>query len=49
MIFIVSPEQSLEYLKTKMGTRRPQEEGMAFKKYINEIKSVRDESNILES
>ena len=25
-------EQILEFLKTKMGCRRPQEEGMAFKK-----------------
>ena len=31
-------EQVLEYLKTKMGIRRPQEEGMAFKKYTYEIK-----------
>ena len=36
-------EQLLEYLKTKMGIRRPQEEGMAFKKYINEIKRARGE------
>ena len=34
-------EQFLEYLKTKMGIRRPQEEGMAFKKYIYEIKRAR--------
>ena len=27
--------------KTKMGIRRPQEEGMAFKKYIYEIKRAR--------
>ena len=27
-------EQFLAYLKTIMGIRRPQEEGMAFKKYI---------------
>ena len=37
-------EQFLEYLKTKMGIRRPQEEGMAFKKYIYEIKRAKDES-----
>ena len=37
-------EQFLEYLKTKMGIRRPQEEGMAFKKYIYEIKRARGES-----
>ena len=37
-------EQFLEYLKTKMGIRRPQEEGTAFKKYINEIKRARGES-----
>ena len=37
-------EQFLEYLKTKMGIRRPQEEGMAFKKYIYEIKRARSES-----
>ena len=34
-------EQFLEYLKTKMGIRRPHEEGMAFKKYIYEIKRAR--------
>ena len=34
-------EQFLEYLKTKMGIRRPQEEVMAFKKYVCEIKSAR--------
>ena len=37
-------EQFLEYLKTKMGVRRTQEEGVAFKKYINEIKRARGES-----
>ena len=37
-------EQFLEYLKTKMGIRRPQEEGMAFKEYIYEIKRARGES-----
>ena len=37
-------EQFLEYLKTKMGIRRPQEEGLAFKKYIYEIKRARGES-----
>ena len=37
-------EQFLEKLKTKMGIRRPQEEGMAFKKYIYEIKRARGES-----
>ena len=38
-------EQFLEYLKTKMGIRRPQEERMAFKKYIYyEIKRARGES-----
>ena len=34
-------EQFLEYLQTKMGIRRPQEEEMAFKKYICEIKRAR--------
>ena len=34
-------EQFLEYLKTKMGIRRPPEEGMAFKKYTYEIKRAR--------
>ena len=29
-------EQFLKYLKTQMGIGRPQEEGMAFKKYIYE-------------
>ena len=33
--------QFLEYLKTKMGIRRPQEVGMAFKKYFYEIKRAR--------
>ena len=37
-------EQFLEYLKTKMGIRRPQEEGVTFKKYIYEIKRARGES-----
>ena len=37
-------EQFLEYLKTKMGVRRPQEERMACKKYIYEIKRARGES-----
>ena len=37
-------EQFLEYLKTQMGVRRPQEEGMAFTKYIHEIKRARGES-----
>ena len=37
-------EQFLEYLKTKMGIRRPQEEGFAFKKYIYEIKRAKGES-----
>ena len=37
-------EQFLEFLKTKMGIRRPQEEGMAFKRYIYEIKRARGES-----
>ena len=37
-------EQFLEYLKTKVGIRRPQEEGMAFKTYIYEIKRARSES-----
>ena len=37
-------EHFLEYLKTKMGIRRPQEEVMAFKKYIYEIKRARCES-----
>ena len=37
-------EQFLEYLKTKMGVRRPQEEGVAFKKYIYEIKNMREVS-----
>ena len=32
------------YLKTKMRIRRPQEEGMAFKKYIYEIKRARGQS-----
>ena len=32
----------LEYLKTKMGIRGHQEEGMAFKMYIYEIKRARD-------
>ena len=36
--------QFLKYLKTKMGIRRPREEGMAFKKYIYEIKRARGES-----
>ena len=36
--------QFLEYLKTKMGIRRTQEEGMAFKKYLYEIKRARGES-----
>ena len=36
-------EQFLEYLKTKMGIRRPQEEGMAVKKHICEINRVRGE------
>ena len=31
-------------LKTKTGIRRPQEEGMTFKKYIYEIKRARGES-----
>ena len=37
-------EQFLEYLKTKMGIRRTQEEGISFKKYIYEIKRARGES-----
>ena len=37
-------EQFLEYQKTKMGIRRPQEEGIAFKKYIYEIKRAKGES-----
>ena len=37
-------EQFLEYLKTQMGIRRPQEEGMAFTKYIHEIRRARGES-----
>ena len=37
-------ERFLEYLKTKMGIRRPQEEGLAFKKYIYEIKRAKGES-----
>ena len=37
-------EQFLEYLKTKMGIRWPQEEGMAFKKYIYDIKRAKGES-----
>ena len=37
-------EQFLEHLKTKMGTRMPQEEGMAFRKSFDEIKRVRGES-----
>ena len=37
-------EQFLEYLKTKIGIRRPQEKRMAFKKYIYEIKRARSES-----
>ena len=37
-------EQFLEYIKTKMGIRRPCEEGLAFKKYIYEIKHARGES-----
>ena len=36
-------EQFLEYLKTKVGIRRPQEEGMALKKCIYEIKRARGE------
>ena len=38
------PETFLEYLETKMGVPRPQEEGMAFKKCIYEIKRARGES-----
>ena len=34
-------EQFLDHLKTKMGIRRPQEEGMAFKKYIYQIQRAR--------
>ena len=37
-------EQILEYSKTQMCIRRPQEEGMAFKKYIYEIKRAKGES-----
>ena len=37
-------EQFLEYLKTKMGIRWPQEDGMAFKKYIYDIKRAKGES-----
>ena len=37
-------EQFLEHLKTKMVVRRPEEEGMAFKKYIYEIKRARCET-----
>ena len=37
-------EKFLQYLKTNVGIRRPQEEGMAFKKYICEIKRARGES-----
>ena len=37
-------EQFLEDLKTKTGIRRPHEEGMAFKKYIYEIKRARGKS-----
>ena len=37
-------EQFLEYLKTKMGISRPQGGGMAFRKYIYEIRRARDES-----
>ena len=37
-------EQFLEYPRTKRGIGRPQEEGMAFKKYIYEIKRARGES-----
>ena len=42
--FAVGLEKILEYLKTKMGIRRPQEEKMAFKKNIHEIKRARNES-----
>ena len=38
------PEQFLEHLKTTMGIRRPQEEGMALKRYIHEVKRARVES-----
>ena len=31
----------MEYIKTKLGVRRPQEEGMAFKKYIQDIKRAK--------
>ena len=37
-------EQFSEYLKTKKGIRRPQEEEMAFKKYIHETRRARGES-----
>ena len=37
-------EKFLEYPKTKLGICRAQEEGMAFKKYIYEIKRARGES-----
>ena len=37
-------EQFVGYLKTKMGIRRPQEEGMTFRKYIYEIIRARGES-----
>ena len=37
-------EHFLEYVKTKMGVGRSQDEGMAFKTHIYEIKRARGES-----